>query len=188
MYRCPQYCWQRSISQLFSDQRCIAYRKVQAELGLSVSAQAAMRVHALRRACGNTLARKIIVEIYSPVSLWSAPTLQISSDRCVRRTPPKRLKRRHGDQVGKIFYSPQAWTFFRTVSGVSSSAVLAVQQRFHGPDRPCPPYFDAAVQLTTGTFAELDRNPEAGRAEALQQAMIALMDDRSQSDNAHPAA
>jgi hypothetical protein len=30
-------------------------------------------------------------------------------------------------------------------------------------------------------------NPKAGRAEALQSAMIALMDDRSQADNAHPA-
>ena len=38
-----------------------------------------------------------------------------------------------------------------------------------------------------GAFAELDRDPKAGRAEALQRAMIALMDDRSQADNAHPA-
>jgi CHAT domain-containing protein len=48
-------------------------------------------------------------------------------------------------------------------------------------------YSDAAVWLTTSAFAELDRNPKAGRAEALQNAMIALIDDRSQADNAHPA-
>ena len=50
-----------------------------------------------------------------------------------------------------------------------------------------PVYSDAAVRLTTSTFAELDRNPKAGRAEALQRAMNALMDDRSRADNAHPA-
>ena len=50
-----------------------------------------------------------------------------------------------------------------------------------------PVYSDAAVRLTTSTFAELDRNPKAGRAEALRNAMIALMDDRFQPDNAHPA-
>ena len=50
-----------------------------------------------------------------------------------------------------------------------------------------PVYSDAAVRLTTTAFAELDRNPKAGRAEALQNAMIALIDDRSQADNAHPA-
>lgn len=50
-----------------------------------------------------------------------------------------------------------------------------------------PVYSDAAVQLTSRTFAELDSNPKSGRAEALQQAMIALMEDTSQSDNAHPA-
>ena len=43
------------------------------------------------------------------------------------------------------------------------------------------------MRLTTSAFAELDRNPKAGRAEALQNAMIALIDDRSQADNAHPA-
>jgi CHAT domain-containing protein len=50
-----------------------------------------------------------------------------------------------------------------------------------------PVYSDAAVRLATGAFAELDRDPKAGRAEALQRAMITLMDDRSQADNAHPA-
>jgi CHAT domain-containing protein len=50
-----------------------------------------------------------------------------------------------------------------------------------------PVYSDAAVRLTTRAFAELERDPKAGRAEALQRAMINLMDDRSQIDNAHPA-
>jgi CHAT domain-containing protein len=50
-----------------------------------------------------------------------------------------------------------------------------------------PVYSDAAVRLATGTFAELDRDPSAGRAEALQRAMIAFMDDHAQEDNAHPA-
>jgi CHAT domain-containing protein len=50
-----------------------------------------------------------------------------------------------------------------------------------------PVYSDAAVRLTTTAFAELERNPKLGRAETLRQSMIALMDDRSQADNAHPA-
>ena len=50
-----------------------------------------------------------------------------------------------------------------------------------------PVYSDAAVQLTTRTFAELDRNPKAGRAEALQAAMIELMSHPSPVVNAHPA-
>ena len=50
-----------------------------------------------------------------------------------------------------------------------------------------PVYSDAAVRLTTRAFAELDGDPKTGRAEALQRAMIALMDDRSQEDNGHPA-
>ncbi len=50
-----------------------------------------------------------------------------------------------------------------------------------------PVYSDAAVRLTTAAFAELERNPKAGRAEALQHAMLDLMADTSQADNAHPA-
>jgi CHAT domain-containing protein/tetratricopeptide (TPR) repeat protein len=55
-----------------------------------------------------------------------------------------------------------------------------------------PVYSDAAVRLTTRAFAELDRKLSAhtaavGRAEALQRAMIELIDDHSQDDNAHPA-
>ena len=45
----------------------------------------------------------------------------------------------------------------------------------------------AAVRLTTRAFAELDRDPKAGRAAALQRAMSELMDDSAQSENAHPA-
>lgn len=50
-----------------------------------------------------------------------------------------------------------------------------------------PVYSDAAVRLTTRAFAGYERDPKAGRAEALQRAMLGLMDDRSQTDNAHPA-
>ena len=50
-----------------------------------------------------------------------------------------------------------------------------------------PVYSDAAVRLSTRAFAELDRDAKIGRAEALQRTMTALMKDRSQNDNAHPA-
>ena len=50
-----------------------------------------------------------------------------------------------------------------------------------------PVYSDAAVRLTTRAFNEIDQSKDTGRAVALQRAMIALMDDPSQSDNAHPA-
>jgi CHAT domain-containing protein/tetratricopeptide (TPR) repeat protein len=50
-----------------------------------------------------------------------------------------------------------------------------------------PVYSDAAVRLTTRVFTELDRDRQAGRAEALQHAMTEFMDDPSQPDNAHPA-
>jgi CHAT domain-containing protein/tetratricopeptide (TPR) repeat protein len=49
-----------------------------------------------------------------------------------------------------------------------------------------PVYSDAAVRLTTAAFAHLDRDAR-GRAEALQRAMMGLMEDPSQEDNAHPA-
>jgi CHAT domain-containing protein len=45
----------------------------------------------------------------------------------------------------------------------------------------------AAVKLTTRTFAELKAHPEIGRAEALRRAMLALMQDKSDPSNAHPA-
>jgi CHAT domain-containing protein len=43
------------------------------------------------------------------------------------------------------------------------------------------------VKLTTRTFAELKARPEIGRAEALRRAMLALMQDKSDPTNAHPA-
>jgi CHAT domain-containing protein/tetratricopeptide (TPR) repeat protein len=49
-----------------------------------------------------------------------------------------------------------------------------------------PVYSDAAVVLITRTFAEM-RNRSIGRAEALRRAMISVMDDGSQVDNAHPS-
>ncbi len=50
-----------------------------------------------------------------------------------------------------------------------------------------PVYSDAAVQLTTHAFAELERDPKAGRAEAFQRALLRLIEDQGQPDNAHPA-
>lgn len=43
------------------------------------------------------------------------------------------------------------------------------------------------MQLTTATFGSLESDPAAGRAEALQRAMLSVMDDKSQNDNGHPA-
>lgn len=43
------------------------------------------------------------------------------------------------------------------------------------------------MRLTTRAFAEFNRDPESGRSAALQRATLDLMDDHSQSDNAHPA-
>jgi CHAT domain-containing protein len=45
----------------------------------------------------------------------------------------------------------------------------------------------AAVKLTTTAIAELKAHPEIGRAEALRRAMLALMGDKSDPANAHPA-
>ena len=46
---------------------------------------------------------------------------------------------------------------------------------------------DAAVRLTTATFEALRQNPGMGRAEALRQAMLALMADPNEPLNAYPA-
>jgi CHAT domain-containing protein len=46
---------------------------------------------------------------------------------------------------------------------------------------------DAAVRLTTATFKELRQNPGMGRAEALRQAMLALIADPNDPLNAYPA-
>ena len=49
----------------------------------------------------------------------------------------------------------------------------------------------AAVKLTTSAFAELERNPQIGRAEAFRRAMLATMNDsgrpKSWTPAAHPA-
>lgn len=49
----------------------------------------------------------------------------------------------------------------------------------------------AAVEITTGTFAELRRNPSIGKAEALRRTMLAAMNDpgrpKSWTPAAHPA-
>ena len=46
---------------------------------------------------------------------------------------------------------------------------------------------DAAVLLTTRTFAELKANPAIGGAEALRRAMQAVMADKTRLDAAHPS-
>jgi CHAT domain-containing protein len=50
-----------------------------------------------------------------------------------------------------------------------------------------PVQSNAAVKLTTTAIAELKAHPEIGRAEALRRAMLALMQDKSDPSNAHPA-
>jgi CHAT domain-containing protein/Tfp pilus assembly protein PilF len=47
---------------------------------------------------------------------------------------------------------------------------------------------EAAVKLTTGAFAELAKNPQIGRAEALRRSMRALIADRSSVHNADPSS
>jgi CHAT domain-containing protein len=79
-----------------------------------------------------------------------------------------------GDKVGAQALSGLARAFF-----YAGGRALLVSH--------WPVYSDAAVRLTTRAFAELQQDPRAGRAEAMQHAMIALMSDHSQEDNAHPA-
>ncbi|MEQ1865344.1 MAG: CHAT domain-containing tetratricopeptide repeat protein [Micropepsaceae bacterium] len=50
-----------------------------------------------------------------------------------------------------------------------------------------PVWDTAAMKLTTGTVANMQKNPAAGRAEALRQSMLTLMNDRSAPYYAHPA-
>jgi CHAT domain-containing protein/tetratricopeptide (TPR) repeat protein len=50
-----------------------------------------------------------------------------------------------------------------------------------------PVYSDAAVRLTTKAFAEIEADATVTRAEAMRRAMVALMDDVSEEDNAHPS-
>jgi len=44
----------------------------------------------------------------------------------------------------------------------------------------------AAVQLTTGAFAELANDPTIGRAEALRRSMMAMLDPANPPEFAHP--
>jgi CHAT domain-containing protein len=46
---------------------------------------------------------------------------------------------------------------------------------------------EAATRLTTSTFDRLKANPKLGRSEALRQAMLAYLNDRSSPRNAYPA-
>lgn len=49
-------------------------------------------------------------------------------------------------------------------------------------------YSEAAVRLTTATFAARRKNPDTGRAEALRSAMLSIIDDPSASaEQLHPA-
>ena len=79
-----------------------------------------------------------------------------------------------GDQLGAQALSGLARAFF-----YAGGRALLVSH--------WPVYSDAAVRLTARAFAELERHPDEGRAQALQTSMTALMDDRAQADNAHPA-
>ncbi len=47
---------------------------------------------------------------------------------------------------------------------------------------------EAAVKLTTGAFAELAKNPQIGRAEALRRSMLARIADPSSPHNADPSS
>ena len=51
-----------------------------------------------------------------------------------------------------------------------------------------PVWDTAAMKLTTGAVANMQKNPADGRAEALRQSMLALMNDKSAAYFAHPAA
>jgi len=45
---------------------------------------------------------------------------------------------------------------------------------------------EAAVQLTTGAFTELAKDPTIGRAEALRRSMMAILDRANPPESAHP--
>jgi CHAT domain-containing protein len=51
-----------------------------------------------------------------------------------------------------------------------------------------PVWSQAAVALTTGTFEELSKAPEIGRAEALRRAELAMLDPKNPPEFAHPLA
>jgi hypothetical protein len=49
-----------------------------------------------------------------------------------------------------------------------------------------PVWTKATVQLTTGIFAELTKDPTIGRAEALRRAEMAMLDPSNPPEFAHP--
>ena len=49
-----------------------------------------------------------------------------------------------------------------------------------------PVQSDAAVRLTTGAFAAMDKTPAIGRAEAMRRSILAFMNDATRPSNAHP--
>ena len=50
-----------------------------------------------------------------------------------------------------------------------------------------PVYSQAATELTTTAFKELENDPSLGRAKAMQRAMLALIDNEDDPANAHPS-
>jgi len=46
---------------------------------------------------------------------------------------------------------------------------------------------EAAVTLTTGTFAKLAANKDMSKAEALRETMLAIIDDSADRSDAHPS-
>ena len=71
-----------------------------------------------------------------------------------------------GDRAGAEALSGLAHAFFYA----GARALLVSHWRVNS---------QAAVQLTTGTFAALQNDPRVGRAEALRRAMLAMIDDTS---------
>ncbi|MCE9520810.1 MAG: CHAT domain-containing protein [Alphaproteobacteria bacterium] len=51
-----------------------------------------------------------------------------------------------------------------------------------------PVWDNAAMRLTTGAVANMQKNPAQGRGQALRQSMLTLMNDKSAAYFAHPAA
>jgi CHAT domain-containing protein/tetratricopeptide (TPR) repeat protein len=79
-----------------------------------------------------------------------------------------------GDKLGAEAFSGLARAFF-----YAGARALLVSH--------WPVYSDAAVRLTTKAFAEIEADASVTRAEAMRRSMVALMDDESEEDNAHPS-